>query len=633
MQRRISVPVRHADRADLVSIRTSLFVATWVSMGLIGCGEGETSGPGQAPGAGPLAGVRQDESPPSPAEVAAAGSEGSWKTEELNSAAGRQLHLLVDDFESDSRIDRAVLEKIATADFRGNSVVGPSLQVVHQARTLTIRRHVLEDFEGTGDKPGDREGVDGLASILDDLVAGWEGWSDVHLHFKITSVELQPDHATTRVLMEAGARKGDRFEQLRGWWLCRWQLAGKTAPRLSSLHCQSLEQVRGTSPGGRWLVDSTAAVLQPAPQVSDQLSRSVDHFRGRLQAEVGVALHGHQGLAIGDVNGDGLDDLYLAQPGGMPNRLLVQQQDGTVVDTARAAGVDWLDRSRSALLIDLDNDGDQDLACVLNISLVLMENDGTGTFTERDVVFSGGDPYSLAAADFDSDGDLDLYVTGYGAGFLANQTGEGPLGEAIPYPYHDANNGGPNLLLRNEGTWQFRDATSEVGLDEHNRRWSFAASFADYDADGDLDLYVANDYGRNCLYRNIDGRFRDVAADAGVEDIAAGMSVAWCDYNGDGLPDLHVGNMFSSAGERIAYQRRFQRGVDETIRRQFQRHARGNTLFENKGDGTFRDVSVPRGITMGRWSWGSPFVDINNDGRPDLVVANGYITGEDTNDL
>ena len=151
--------------------------------------------------------------------------------------------------------------------------------------------------------------------------------------------------------------------------------------------------------------------------------------------------------------------------------------------------------------------------------------------------------------------------------------------------------------------------------------------------DGDLDLYVANDYGRNCLYRNDGGHFSDVAATAGVEDIAAGMSVSWCDYNGDGRPDLYVGNMFSSAGERIAYQRRFQPGADDEVRRQFQRHARGNTLFENTGEGTFRDVSLDRDVTMGRWAWGSPFVDINNDGRPDLLVANGYITGEDTRDL
>ena len=394
-----------------------------------------------------------------------------------------------------------------------------------------------------------------------------------------------------------------------------------------------MEEISGEAKGGRLFVEATAGVFSQAKLVAAQLAVGIDQWRGRSQAELGVALHGHHGLAVGDVNGDGLEDLYLCQPGGLPNRLLVQQPDGTVKDTAASAGVDWLDGSRSALFLDLDNDGDQDLVVALNVNLVIMANDGRGHFIEKAQAYSTGDPNSLSAADYDGDGDLDVYVAGYGKGFLATEWKKGEPATRVPYPYHDANNGGPNLLLRNDGDWRFTDATTEVGLNEHNSRWSFAASWADYDADGDPDLYVANDYGRNCLYRNDEGRFHDVAAEAGVEDIAAGMSVSWCDYNGDGRPDLYVGNMFSSAGERIAYQREFQPDASEKIRGQFQRHARGNTLFENSGDGTFRDVSVARDVTMGRWAWGAPFVDINNDGLADLVVANGYITGSDPDDL
>jgi hypothetical protein len=91
--------------------------------------------------------------------------------------------------------------------------------------------------------------------------------------------------------------------------------------------------------------------------------------------------------------------------------------------------------------------------------------------------------------------------------------------------------------------------------------------------------------------------------------------------------------MFSAAGNRITYQRQFRPEVASAIRSQFQRHARGNTLFESTGDGHFRDVSDAAGVTMGRWAWGSRFVDLNNDGWDDLVVANGFITAEDTNDL
>jgi len=605
-----------------VLVALSVGVVTWC-----GCGDDEPP-PSERGGSDPAVGTVDDSGKgrePAPAENSA-----TWKTEQFQAAAGDQLQMLVVDLQRDGRFDPEVLARVAATEFTGDRLCPERMPVVHESGGLVIRRQATAVSDGS---PGQHGAADGLVEALEELVSGWAGQSDIHLHFKITSIELGDDLARTGVLMEAGARQGDRFTQLKSRWLCDWKLDGKRPPRLLSLRSELLEQVTGSSPGGRLFVDATAGVLKPVAEVADQLGRSVDHWRGRLQAELGVALHGHQGLAVGDVDGDGLDDIYLCQPGGMPNRLLVQQPDGTVRDRARQAGVDWLDRSRSALLVDFDNDGDQDLACVLNINLVLMENDGRGRFTEREMAFATGDPYALAAADFDADGDLDLFVSGYGNGFLANPAGEGVLGESIPYPYHDANNGGPNLLLRNDGDWRFADATDEVGLGMNNRRWSFAASWSDYDGDGDPDLYVANDYGRNCLYRNDGGRFTDVAATAGVEDIAAGMSVSWCDYNGDGRPDLYVGNMFSSAGERIAYQRRFQPEADQAVRRQFQRHARGNTLFENVGDGTFRDVSVERDVTMGRWAWGSPFADINNDGRPDLLVANGYITGEDTNDL
>ena len=97
--------------------------------------------------------------------------------------------------------------------------------------------------------------------------------------------------------------------------------------------------------------------------------------------------------------------------------------------------------------------------------------------------------------------------------------------------------------------------------------------------------------------------------------------------------DIYVSNMFSSAGGRVAYQKRFLAGVPEQTRREFQRHARGNTLFRNDGDGTFTDISVEAGVTMGRWAWGSLFCDLNNDGRDDIVVPNGYITNKSTKDL
>lgn len=231
----------------------------------------------------------------------------------------------------------------------------------------------------------------------------------------------------------------------------------------------------------------------------------------------------------------------------------------------------------------------------------------------------------MAAADFDSDGDLDIYVCGY---FPRDSVGEG-IGLGRPMPYHDANNGIPNQLLSNDGNGNFQDVTEQVGLDANNRRFSFAASWEDYDNDGDPDLYVANDFGRNNLYRNEAGTFIDVAADAGVEDMSSGMSVSWTDFDHDGNMDIYVGNMFSSAGNRVTYQRQFRETENLDVRAHYQRHARGNSLFRNRGDGTFEDISEAANVTMGRWSWSSNFADINNDGWDDLLVANGMVTSAD----
>ena len=97
-----------------------------------------------------------------------------------------------------------------------------------------------------------------------------------------------------------------------------------------------------------------------------------------MPAEFGTQEHGHHGLALGDVNGDGLDDVYLCAPAGLPNRLFIQNEDGTASDAAGRAGVDWLDDSRAALLVDLENDGDQDLVLAMRQRLLLMSNDGQG---------------------------------------------------------------------------------------------------------------------------------------------------------------------------------------------------------------------------------------------------------------
>jgi hypothetical protein len=264
--------------------------------------------------------------------------------------------------------------------------------------------------------------------------------------------------------------------------------------------------------------------------------------------------------------------------------------------------------------------------------IAFAENDGRGNFTLRGGHMGAPYPASISAADVDSDGDLDLYTCVYEAADGA--TGARGFEARTPIPFHDAQNGGRNVLLENLGDFQFVDSTQAFGLDENNTRWSFTAAWEDFDRDGDPDLYVANDFGRNNLYRNDSGKFVDITAEAGVEDMAAGMSVAWGDYNRDGQADLYVGNMFSSAGQRVSYQRQFAPERDEANLLGQQRMAQGNSLFAARdGMGKFEDVSELAGVTMGRWAWSSAFVDVNNDGWEDLLVANGYLTNRRDDDL
>ncbi|MCA9000853.1 MAG: VCBS repeat-containing protein [Planctomycetes bacterium] len=369
-------------------------------------------------------------------------------------------------------------------------------------------------------------------------------------------------------------------------------------------------------------VERTKGVFSGDPFAAQTVALGGREWAQSLDDSAASAWFGHQGMAVGDVNGDGLPDLYLGMPSGVGNLMLVQQPDGSVRDWAHDSGVDWYDDTKGVLLIDLDGDGDRDLVTTLNHFLVLHANDGKGKFEVRGWCAAPDESafYSIAAADVDQDGDLDLFGTRY----VTTR-----YGESIPVPFEDATNGPSNHLFLNQGEFRFVDGTAAMGLAQNNSKFSLAASFEDFDGDGDCDLYVANDFGRNQLFRNDGKRFVDVAAELGVEDQAAGMGVSWADADGDGDMDLHVSNMFSSAGRRVAFQGAFHSGADDRALAGIRRHAQGNSLWLQGDDGKFIDASDRAGIRMGRWSWGTLFTDLNGDGQPDLYGPNGFMTGVD----
>jgi len=204
-------------------------------------------------------------------------------------------------------------------------------------------------------------------------------------------------------------------------------------------------------------------------------------------------------------------------------------------------------------------------------------------------------------------------------------------------PYHDARNGPPNFLFRNhltaDGGGFFEDVTNATGLNQNNNRFSFAAAWCDYDGNGWPDLYVANDFGRNNLYKNENGRFEDIAAAAGVDDIGPGMSACWADYDEDSRPDLYVSNMWTAAGQRVIAQKEFVPAGNATVREAYRRHTKGNSLYRNRGDGAFEDIGAAERVEMGRWAWGSDALDFDNDGSPEIYITCGMLTNSSAQDL
>jgi len=556
-------------------------------------------------------------------------NQNGWRAEALSEAAEERIKTVAKLWTKLDSIDLDQVRPLIADDFHC-SVLRPSdLEEVYRDTSISIFRPVggLDDFAS------DRfHALTGVAAALRDLAQPLSQASRRRAKVKTVAIEDAKSAFTTVHLLEASGQTAGGTVEQHARWSCEWTSKPGEAPKLRSIRLTDYEEVVANTPHKTWFTDCTEAVVGHNPTFRAQLAYGLNHWLARIESNHGMYVFAEYGIALGDVNGDGLDDVYVCQPAGLPNRLLVQNMDGTVTDRSESAGVDWLDHTSSALLVDLDNDGDQDLILALAYHLLLMGNNSRGQFQlQAKVSLVDRHVQSLSAVDYDADGDLDLYIT---VGFADEEARANE--DRSPFVYYDANEGGANALLRNDSSsdkWQFEDVTREVGLDVRNRRHSLAASWEDYDNDGDQDLYVANDYGQNCLYRNDSGEFVEIAASAGVVDFGSGMSVSWSDYDRDGHMDLHVGNMFSSAGSRITRQDAFQGDASPATREIFTRFAKGNTLFHNLSDGTFRDVGSEAAVEMGRWAWSSIFADLNNDGWDDLVVANGYLTTEDTGDL
>jgi enediyne biosynthesis protein E4 len=335
------------------------------------------------------------------------------------------------------------------------------------------------------------------------------------------------------------------------------------------------------------------------------------------------------GVALLDYDNDGRLDVFLtngariADPmpdGGHPdkadpkfwNRLYRQTPDGTFVDVTEKAHLTGMPQNRygmGAAVGDYDNDGFEDLYLTNYGANTLYHNNGDGTFTDvtdHAGVAAAGWSASAGFFDYDNDGRLDLFVTRYVDWSFQNNH---YCGERRPgyrsYCHPDNYEGATDLLYHNNGDGTFSDVSERSGIAKSVGK-GLGVSFADYDNDGFVDIYVANDSVQSFLFHNNgDGTFAEIGLLAGVgfnEDgkTFAGMGVDFADYDNDGRPDIFVTDL---SNERYR-------------------------LFRQNPDGTFRDVTNSTGVggaTQLFSGWSTRFFDYDDDGWKDLFVAQGHV--------
>lgn len=313
------------------------------------------------------------------------------------------------------------------------------------------------------------------------------------------------------------------------------------------------------------------------------------------------------GGAVGDYNNDGFEDIYVTDSSrSKPNVLYRNNGDLTFTDVAKQAGVADLNDekhfSAMSLFFDCDNDGNKDLFVARFGRSALFRNNGDGTFediSEQSEMPLARNTVAVVAMDYDRDGDLDLYLGNY---FPDVDLTAVKTTKLLHDSWEAARNGGTNSLLRNEGNCKFVDKTKEAGLGDSG--WTLAIGTGDLDKNGWVDLYMANDFGPDKMYKNNgDGSFTDISEQAFGIDTKKGMNTEFGDYDNDGWLDIYVTN------------------ITEPFLNEC------NMLWRNNGDFTFTDVAMATKTCDTDWGWGAKFIDIDNNGLLDLYVLNGFISG------
>jgi hypothetical protein len=328
-------------------------------------------------------------------------------------------------------------------------------------------------------------------------------------------------------------------------------------------------------------------------------------------------------LILYDLDGDGLSEIVLAGN----NRLYHRRGDGHY--EAQPLCRYPVDFVTSALIADFDNDGVADLLCANRRGLFLFKGSASGAFDEPPhLVWAANPPLKnamvLTCGDIDDDGDLDVFLGQYKVPLL---------GQVLRPYYYDANDSWPSYLLVNDGHGNFTEATSSAGVGSKRWRRTYSASLVDLDGDGYLDLVVVSDFAGLDLYRNDGhGRFTEMTRQWVAESHGFGMAHALADFNADGRLDLLMIGMPSPTVDRLEHLGLWRPYSSEDRQRR-SAMTFGNRLYLARPDGAgFAQTTLSESIARSGWSWGCSAFDFDNDGFPDLYIANGLQTKQSVRD-
>ena len=327
-------------------------------------------------------------------------------------------------------------------------------------------------------------------------------------------------------------------------------------------------------------------------------------------------------LIVYDLDGDGLPEIILAAAN------LVYHRQGPDHYEARQLCRYPIQFATAALIADFDGDGFADLLCANGRGLFLFKGSSHGTFDEPPRLVWAADPQLnnaivMTCGDISGSGHLDVFVAQYKVPLL---------GQVLRPHYYDANDGWPSHLLRNDGTGNFTDVTESSGLGPKRWRRTYSAVLADLDGDGNLDLVVVSDFAGLDLYRGDGhGHFTDATAQWVAEPHAFGMACALADFNSDGRLDLLMIGMPSPTVDRLQHLDLWRPYSTEDHERR-PAMTFGNRLFIARSGGGFEQTALGSWIARSGWSWGCSALDLDNDGFPDVYIANGLETRQTVGD-